>query len=502
MAYTFANLLTNSDGTINYGDFEYDATGSTTITGWSATQGASLLSVDSSTITPQTGTKCLKVTKAATSGTGIINNSYIALDTAGNNPASPTTVYVFSGYVQVNVVGQSTTLNAYIRWYNSSNTAIGYTTRIINNIYAGRGWVSFLVQDPAPTSAAYAKVEISELGSPYVSSTTPVSGNTFYVDNLSFYELNQAEKTAIVNKTIAAVPVSKDTVQYTGPKLKSDISLGSLVLNTIDSRQVVWICTDIAGWWDTADLELPDIPRGLDDGSFEAYGRWTTRSINMSGSILPPDYTYMDPARNELFRQINLTTNGAWLIVDEIPVGDTKYPAGLSRASWVHLSAKPTLAVKNPRGRIDFQVPLKAHDPIKYEWNWADAKGFTNVAVTRGLTGTTVTNKGNSKVNALYTLSGAAPVGTTIQVNSTTKDSILTSQVMTLTTALNSGDVLIIDTFERQVYINGSTSCGRAYLSVNLDWAKIYPGDNQVFVLNYGSATPTLNVSFRSGWIG
>lgn len=494
MAYTFNNLLTN-------GDFETDSIGATTITGWSSIGSASLLSV--STPTPQTGSKCLQVTKAAVSGTGVALTTAIAIDSAGVNPANPTTVYVFSGYAQVNVVGQSTTLNAYIRWYSDAGTTqIGYTTRTINNIYAGRGWVSFLIQDPAPAGATYAKVEISELGSPNLSSTTPTAGNTFYLDNLSFYELNQAEKTAIVNKTVAPVPVSKDTVQFTGPKLKSDISLGSLVLNTVDSRQVVWICSDLNGWWDTADLELPDIPRGLDDGSFEAYGRWTTRQIQMTGSIMPPDYTYMDPARNELFRQINLTTNGAWLIVDEIPVGDTKYPTGLSRASWVHLSAKPTLVVKNARGRIDFQVPLKANDPTKYEWNWTDPKGFTTVAVTRGLTGNTATNKGNAKVGAIYTLSGATPVGTIIEVHSNGGDSTMLTQQIILAKALSAGDVLIIDTFERQVYINGSTAGGRAYLNVNIDWAKIYSGDNQVFVLNYGSGTPALSVQYRSGWIG
>jgi len=499
MAYT--NLLTN-------GNFDTDTSG------WSVVGGSTLTRTTSSP-TPQNGAGCLRVTKTATSGTGVVLTTAIALDTATTNPAYPTLYYVFSGYVQVADIGQATTINVYIRWYSDAGTTlIGSTVRNVNNLYAGRGWVSFNVTDPMPTGATYAKVEVSELGDPTTGSN-PISGEYFYVDNLSFYELDQDTKTSIIHKSIAAVPLSVSNLQLTGPKLKSDITLGSLVLNTLDAFSTVWVCTDIQGWWGTSDLELPDIPRGLDDGSYEAYGRWTTRTLQLLGSIVPPNADNLDRTRGELTRQINLITQGAWLIVDEVPFGDTNYPKGVSKASWVHLSAKPTMNVKNARGRLDFDIPLRANDPIKYHWNWDDPLGYSAIdasvspiAYSTSLTiaasgNKTVTNIGNYRVGGKFTLTGAASAGTKITFSGDNAGTAITQNI-TLATALVSTNVLVIDTYLRQVLISTdsgstfSTTNARAYLNVDIDWAKLYPGNTLIT----NNTTASLKVQYRSGWVG
>jgi hypothetical protein len=90
---------------------------------------------------------------------------------------------------------------------------------------------------------------------------------------------------------------------------------------------------------------------------------------------------------------INLTYSGGWLYVDEEP----------TKAAYVRLSGQPQIANVNRRGRIDFSIPLKVADPIKYSWNYSDGNGYTSAALTSG---TAVTNSGNALVAGVFTVTG------------------------------------------------------------------------------------------------
>jgi hypothetical protein len=112
-------------------------------------------------------------------------------------------------------------------------------------------------------------------------------------------DFNQQNETTLVNEALSKPKFGDpyDRPYITGLKLERDVILGDLVLNRIEddstkaTYKTIWVCTDVEGWWELPDPEIPDIPRGLDDGSYDVRGRWKARMINIKGTILPPNGT-------------------------------------------------------------------------------------------------------------------------------------------------------------------------------------------------------------------
>jgi hypothetical protein len=234
-------------------------------------------------------------------------------------------------------------------------------------------------------------------------------------------QLNQAQENNAVNIALSKVPYP----HLTGMVLSSDIQINGLTLNTIDEDGVVWVCTDIDGWWNLATPDIPDIPRGLDDGSYGVRGRWTARSLTLTGSILVPDASYTAAAREKLMEAVNLVYDGGWLKVDEVP----------TKAAFVRLAGQPQIANVNRRGRIDFSIPLRAADPIKYEWTTnLDNDGYKTVTLTSG--SASLPNAGNASVAAVFELTGpmTAPI-----VISNTDAAAVTKSLRIVTTLRASG---------------------------------------------------------------
>jgi hypothetical protein len=127
----------------------------------------------------------------------------------------------------------------------------------------------------------------------------------------------------------------------------------------------IWVVSDIEGWWNIADAEIPNIERGFGDGSFDVSGRFLAREITITGSIIMSKTSRTSiaeasiAARKILLQAFNLVKRGTWMIVDE---------DNFKRAAFVRLSGRPDVSVVNTRGRIDFSIGLRAGDPIKYEW--------------------------------------------------------------------------------------------------------------------------------------
>jgi hypothetical protein len=386
-------------------------------------------------------------------------------------------------------------------------------------------------------------------------------GALLYPDSSS-----QALETSIVNKVLSPVPPP----HRTGMKLKEDIILGDLVLNKIDENNVLWVCTDIEGWWVHPDPDIPDVTRGWRDGSYDARGKWLARQITLNGVFLPPDQSYASAARDKLVRAANLVYTGAWLKTKENP----------TRASYVRLSGRPNISNVSPRGRTEFSIGLRAADPIKYSWNDSDPDGYnlTTIPCKNAATSAdgeeSITNQGNIAVSVFLEVTGPT-VGDTTVVNSTNGDVLtivgalrgtetrtvttkaLTDNVATLTfsaahnmvagdtvtvagvdstfngefevtsvptntqiryaktatnvsSAASSGtvsrdaDVLEIDTYEREVALNGLTLGARVYLDTLTDWLTLDPGANTIVFTDEGTAngTASLKVYYRSGWIG
>ena len=127
--------------------------------------------------------------------------------------------------------------------------------------------------------------------------------------------VNQAAENKAVNRGLTKAPYP----YVTGMELKADISLGDLVLNTIDSDGVVWVCTDLKGWWGHPEPQFNDLQRGLGDGAYDVRGRYTSRQIELSGVFLTPDASYVQAARDKLIMATDLVYRGDWLLANENP---------------------------------------------------------------------------------------------------------------------------------------------------------------------------------------
>lgn len=299
----------------------------------------------------------------------------------------------------------------------------------------------------------------------------------------------QGRENAVVDRGLIPLP----SPHLTGMKLNSDIVINDLVLNTIDGDGIVWVCRDIVGWWEMPEPEMRDFKRGFSDGSYDVRGRWNARDITLEGSFLVSDPSLVPLARDKLVRATDLVYQGAWLRTYEDP----------PRAAYVRLSGRPQISTVTARGRVDFSIGLRAADPVKYEWSDQDPEGYTVVEIparndSSGRTGEgTVNNIGNTTVSAVFEIEGPLQ-GPASLLNLTTGELILIIE------SVPDGSFLEIDTYYREVALDGSIEGTRSIVETLVDWIQLRPGQNNIAFEsdNDANSDATLRVYFRSGWIG
>lgn len=304
----------------------------------------------------------------------------------------------------------------------------------------------------------------------------------------------QAYENAIVNKALTPLP----NPHITGLKLSGDISLGDLVFNTIDDAGVVWVITDIDGWWNHPDPDMPDFPRGNADGSYDVRGRWQARQLTLSGVFLPPDPSLVPAARDRLIEATSLVYQGKWLRVYE----------NEPKASFVRLSGRPDIRTINARGRTEFSIGLRASDPIKYSWSDLDPQGFNilTIPAANAATGATgigiINNIGSISVPIYMQVLGPINGPATI-VKSNIAETSSSIEIFTILDPFSGGSTLEIDTYDNSVALDGVTLGARSMLDPLTDWIKLQPGPNVItFTDSAVNSGAQLIVYYRSGWIG
>lgn len=323
-----------------------------------------------------------------------------------------------------------------------------------------------------------------------------------YFDTFDSYEdpapdtQAQAEENKIVNKSLTSLP----TPHLSGLKLNADIVINGLTLNTIDENNVVWVMEDLEGWWNLPDSELPDLPRGWGDGSYDAVGRYANRILTLRGSFLPQDPEDVPAARNALFQAIDLVKTGGWLIVKGQP----------DVASYVRLSGAPQITSVNARGRHNFSIGLKAVDPVKYEYIDGNPDGYDYVDVPSGtLIGAAapILNTGNTPVPLYFEISGG------ISGASADDPAVIAKYVggtkieeINIIGNVTSGDFLEIDTRNREVlYVDSDDEVtnGRSRVEILTDWMYLDPNVSTkiLFEAPLSGSAGSLRVFWRSGWI-
>jgi hypothetical protein len=207
-------------------------------------------------------------------------------------------------------------------------------------------------------------------------------------------------------------------------KLEANIVLGDFIFNTIDDQGVVWVVTDMDGWWTPPNADIPSVERGFGDGAYEVRGRYQARTLRLRGSFLVPYPSLVEAARDRLIAATaDLAFTGTWLKTGSDPI----------RASFVQLSGDVSFKTVNMRGRTDFEIGLKAADPIKYSWNDASPDGydFAEIPVRNtdnGIDGTgVITNIGNYSVPCFLEISGPF-AGPGSIFNKTTEELIILTQ--------------------------------------------------------------------------
>lgn len=320
--------------------------------------------------------------------------------------------------------------------------------------------------------------------------------SNFYDPTLNLNPIEQSEENKLVNKALTKFPIP----HFSGLKLEADIKLGSLVLNTIDPvTNVVWVCTDIEGWWNFPEPQLPDLIRGWGDGSYDARGRYASRIITLRGVFLTQDPSQVPAARAKLIEAADLVYKGAWLVVNEGP----------QKGAFVRLSGRPEIATISPRGRTEFSIGLRAADPIKYEFVDSDPDGYRLVTLTPSSPTIAINNIGNTNVPVVIELSKGFTVSNPTNPPTITNSS--TDQEMRIIAGTTANNQLEIDTYNREVLdVEYDTvepdkvvtvENGRAKLSVLSEWIYLKPGVNNISITRF-SAGSSCKIYYRSGWIG
>ena len=458
---------------INENLFAYNPSFNDGTGGWSGYNSATLASETSG---GYSGGKCLRITKVSTStDSGVFT-------AAGSRPdVTLSKVYSASAYVKVPTGQESIDARISIAYYNGT-TFVSSNTQSITTVTDADGWVRLTLENMTAPSSGVTKVAVIV----YDDKATKTVGNYYLVDAVKLEEgyrvtdfvepLNQTQETDAVHDVMRPLlPGDIETRPYiTGLKLQGDVEINGLLLNTIDENKVVWVCTDVTGWWTLPAPEVPNIARGLDDGSYDVRGRWLPRDITLTGSILPPTPEAAPAARESLLEALDLVYTGGWLKVDEGPV----------RSCFVRIVGQPQIDSVNPRGRIDFSVQLRAGDPIKYDWNTAASDGYTtsnleiNTTKADTMTSTSITNAGNTNTAPIFSITGPmtspayiknVTTGKTIKIvknlrpntfSAAITTKISTSGVATMTTSAAHGflvgDGVTIASINDHTFLNGA----------------------------------------------
>lgn len=352
------------------------------------------------------GYGCLKVTK--TSGS---SDSGVYTTVAYQPAVTVSGVYSASAYIKIPTGQESGTFTLAIQYYNSGSlvsTVTGTATAVDSTL----GWTRITASNNTAPSSGVTNIAVLV----YQSAGSKTIGNYYLVDAVKLENSaivtqyiearDQGQENKKVNTALSPVPIP----HITGMQLRADIMLNDIVFNTIDENDVVWVCSDIEGWWELPDSEVPDLTRGLDDGSYDVRGRYSARNLTFTGSILAPSADAAATARNKFIKSIDLIHSGGWLLVDEVP----------TKAAYVRISGKPQITSMNARGRIDFSVGLRAANPIKYAWNWEDSEGYETATVSNG-SSAVLNNTGNTNVPISFTITGGTSANLTapITINNT-----------------------------------------------------------------------------------
>ena len=282
---------------------------------------------------------------------------------------------------------------------------------------------------------------------------------------------------------------------------RADVRLGDLTFNTIDDDGCAWVLSDLDGWWNLPEPDLPDDPRAYQfDGSYETDGRYKARDITLTGVIIPDQATpgNVAAARRRLLSGVSAVRSSLALEVDE---------SDASKTASCRLAGRPQVAVSGLNGVLQFQIPLRAPDPRKF----STETGVVSTGVSKTTGGRTYprtfpqtypggstsgiasfVNEGDYNSNAQIVITGP--------VTDPSLEHIEQGKSLRFDITLALGDTLTLDLDTHSVVLN-DTASRRNAVDLTSQWFTVQPGTNSIRFLGTTSGSPTLTVAYRSAWI-
>jgi hypothetical protein len=304
------------------------------------------------------------------------------------------------------------------------------------------------------------------------------------------------------------VPVApgSDTSIPTGPQFSAKYTLtgpdgARAVFNDQNDRDFVGMLTDITG------LDSPDVRESADDlvemdggihGDF-FYGR---RPITLTGVILNPSSA---DDRNRRSTKLMRASNAMR--------GDATLSWILSGGYEQFVKVRRQQPLRITGGwQKQFQLAVVSADPRIYGATLRQQQvsaGAVAVATGRGYDRTydasygggqaagqmIVTNSGNFESFPVLTVYG--------QGNNPILTNFTTGKSISLLYSLGPTDFLTLDTLNRTVTLNNTTSRYSAVDFINTDWWGVVPGDNDIRLAFNGAFqnSASLSVSWRDAWL-
>lgn len=297
------------------------------------------------------------------------------------------------------------------------------------------------------------------------------------------------------------------TLLPTGPQYGVKYTLtgpdGTIVtFNDDTDPNNVGMLTEITGF------DSPDVRENADDlvqmdggihGDF-FYGR---RPITMTGKIT--SFGGSTATRNMLMTRLMQATNAMR--------GDAILqwtPDGSVQQQFIGLRRQQPLRITEAWIK-QFQISMVAADPRVYssilhqQSVTSDATGTSggfgfNLAFPISFGAATVTgqtfveNQGNAETYPVYTITGP---GTNPTVYNAT-----TGKSLAFIYSLNAGESLTVDTLNRTVLLNNTTSRYSALDFINSSWGGLVPGINDVRLQFFSSGTgASIRVDWRDAWL-
>lgn len=154
---------------------------------------------------------------------------------------------------------------------------------------------------------------------------------------------------------------------------RKDVWLNDLAFSNVDELGNRWLITDIDGWWDLPAPTMGEVDRAYsEDGSYYEPGRYQSRTLRLTGKIIPPntETNAGNIARQRLNKQLQLVRKTGLLQVLE------SAELGGGKQAEVVIVARPIVESNRLNGVLEFDIQFRAPDPRKYSVDLSTTEAY------------------------------------------------------------------------------------------------------------------------------